>query len=164
MADKPDSLIFPKALREELILHAREGAPAEVCGVVAGRENTVECVYRVRNIADTIHAEDRVFRSRRTQAPADGRLEMDYYMDPLEYGRVEEQIDAAGLNILGYYHSHTHTEARPSPRDVRLAQWLEVYYILVSLKHAESPEVRAWRIIKDSPTAEEGKVAEVRLA
>ena len=43
-------------------------------------------------------------------------------MDPrdlfAEYRRIEDQ----GLDVIGYYHSHTHTEARPSPTDVRLAQ------------------------------------------
>jgi proteasome lid subunit RPN8/RPN11 len=159
-----DRLIFPAKLRQELIAHALEGAPHEVCGVVAGREGRVERVFRVRNIANTIGADEHVFRDRQTDAPAAGQLEMDYYMDPLEYGRVEDEVDASGLEVLGYYHSHPRSEARPSPRDIRLARWLDYLYVLVSLQHQQHPEVRAWRILKSSEMAEEGEAVEVPLA
>jgi desampylase len=159
-----ERLVFPEALRLELVDLAKRGNPYEVCGVLAGTEDRVERVYPVRNVADTIRAEDRTFRDRETGAPADGRLETEYYMDPLDYLRVEDEIDSQGLRVVGLYHSHTRHEARPSATDIRLANWLEVFYVLVSLADDRHPPVRAWRIVKDSPFASNGDVREVALA
>ena len=53
--------------------------------------------------------------------------------------------EARGLEIVGVYHSHTHTEAWPSPTDVRQAvdpSWL---YVIVSLKDGD-PVLRGFRI------------------
>jgi proteasome lid subunit RPN8/RPN11 len=57
------------------------------------------------------------------------------------------------LDLIGVWHSHTHTDAYPSDTDVRQAMEPGWIYVLVSLKHAE-PVVRAYRI-------RDGKVAEV---
>jgi len=65
------------------------------------------------------------------------------------------------LDLIGYYHSHTHTEARPSPTDVRLATDLTAYYVLVSL--TDQPAVRAWRIDKVDPMDESGGAIEVPI-
>jgi desampylase len=154
-------LAFPDALRQELIDHAREGNPDEVCGVLAGRDGRVERVFRVQNTADRVPAERGVFRDRDTGAASAGRKPVHYYMDPRDQLRVYNEIDDLGLDVIGYYHSHTHSEARPSPTDVRLATDLTTYYVLVSL--VEPAAVRAWRISKVDPTDETGDVTEVPL-
>jgi proteasome lid subunit RPN8/RPN11 len=53
--------------------------------------------------------------------------------------------DAAGHEIVGVWHSHTHTDAYPSPTDVRQAVDPAWIYVLVSLRHGE-PALRAYRI------------------
>jgi len=157
-----ESLFFPRELRDEVIAHAREGNPDEVCGVLAGRDGHVERVFRVRNIADEVGADTGVFRERATQVPTAGRRPVHYYMDPLDQLRAYREIDALDLDVIGYYHSHTHTEARPSPTDVRLATDLSPVYVLVSL--TEQPAVRAFRISKQDPSAETGEVIEIPLS
>ena len=52
---------------------------------------------------------------------------------------------AAGHEIVGVWHSHTHTDAYPSPTDVRQAVDPAWIYVLVSLRHGE-PALRAYRI------------------
>jgi proteasome lid subunit RPN8/RPN11 len=156
-------LIFPEALRQELIAHAREGDPDEVCGILGGREDQIEHVRRVRNMADQVGADSGFFRDRQTQVAAPGRRAVHYYMDPMDQLRAYDEIEDLGLDILGYYHSHTHTEARPSPTDVRLARDLGVYWVLVSLEDHAHPAVRAWRIAKNDPMDETGDVTEVPL-
>ena len=47
---------------------------------------------------------------------------------------------------MAIYHSHTHTEAYPSPTDVGLAAWPDAAYLIVSLADAEHPVVRAFHI------------------
>ena len=155
------ALGFPEALRAELVAHAREGDPDEVCGILAGRDNRVSHVFRVANTADSVGADAGVFRDRSTGVATAGRKPVHYYMDPRDQLRVYNEIDALGLDVVGYYHSHTHTEARPSPTDIRLANDLSAFYVLVSLTN--QPAVRAWRIRKDDPLAETGELIEVPI-
>ena len=156
-----ERLAFPDELRQELIAHAREGTPEEVCGILAGRDGRVERVFRVSNTADAVSAERGVFRDRESGVAAPGRKPVHYYMDPRDQLRVYNEIDDLGLDVVGYYHSHTHSEARPSPTDVRLATDLTPVYVLVSL--VEPATVRAWRIVKADATDETGDVVEVPL-
>jgi desampylase len=157
------ALVLPAALRQRLIDHAREGMPDEVCGILAGRlPGRLEQVFPVRNTADEVTAESGVFRDRESGAAAGGRKPVHYYMDPRDQLRVYNEIDAGGLDLIGYYHSHTHTEARPSPTDVRLATDLSALYVLVGLANDE-PSVRAWRIVKEDPMSETGELIEVPI-
>src|SRR3979411_80818 len=119
-----ESLVFPEPLRQELVEHARAGDPDEVCGMLAGRDGQVERVFRVRNTADEVTAESGVFRDRATGVASPGRRAVHYYMDPRDQLRVYNEIDDLGLDLIGYYHSHTHTEARPAPTRVRPAPQL----------------------------------------
>ena len=157
------TLVFPVEHRNQLIAHAREGDPDEVCGILAGRDTRIERVFPVRNTADEIGSEQHVFRDRETGAAAPGRRRVHYYMDPRDQLRVYNEIDELGLDLIGYYHSHTHTEARPSPTDIRLATDLTSFYVLISLEDKLQPAVRAWRIQKDDPQAETGEAVEVEL-
>jgi len=159
-----ERLLFPEPLRQQLIEHAKEGDPDEVCGMLAGRDGQVEHVFRVRNTADEVTAESGVFRDRATGVASAGRRAVHYYMDPRDQLRVYNEIDDLGLDLIGYYHSHTHSEARPSPTDIRLAADLAAFYVLVSLSDERYPPVRAWRITKADPMDELGEVVEVDLA
>jgi proteasome lid subunit RPN8/RPN11 len=154
-------LLFPNQIREELIRLAREGDPDEVCGILGGHGGAITRVFPVRNTADEVEAQRGVFRDRDTGAAATGRKPVHYYMDPRDQLRVYNELDQLELDVVGYYHSHTHTEARPSPTDIRLATDLAPLYVLVSLTH--TPNVRAWRIVKADPSDETGELVEVTL-
>jgi proteasome lid subunit RPN8/RPN11 len=156
-----EKLVFPEALRQELIDLARDGDPDEVCGILGGRDGAIERVFPVRNTADEVGADRGVFRDRDSGVAAAGRRPVHYYMDPRDQLRVYNELDTLDLDLVGYYHSHTHSEARPSPTDIRLASDLSPYYVLVSLTH--QPNVRAWRIVKADPSAETGELVEVGL-
>src|SRR5215216_6624789 len=159
-----DRLAFPEPLRQELIAHAREGKPDEVCGMLAGRAGRIERVFRVRNVADEVTPDQHLFVDRVTHEPTAGRRPVHYYMDPLDQLRVYREIDDLDLDVVAYYHSHTHTEARPSPTDVRLARDPSALWVLVSLADPDHPDVRAWRVDKSDPMDENGQVTEVPLA
>lgn len=157
-----ERLVFPEALRQELLRLARSGHPDEVCGILGGTGAEVARVFPVRNTADEVGAEQDVFRDRSSGVATGGKRPVHYYMDPRDQLRVYNELDDLGLDVVGYYHSHTHTEARPSPTDIRLATDLSPLYVLVSLTH--EPNVRAWRIVKREPTDETGELEEVALA
>ena len=155
-----DAVVFPVELRQQLIEHALEGDPDEVCGILAGRDGRVERVFRVRNSADEIAPDRQVFRDRQSGEATSGHKPVHYFMDPKDQLRVYNEIDDLELDVVGYYHSHTHTEARPSPTDIRLSFDSHAYWVLVSLQDRANPHVRVWNILKDDPGDETGTLVE----
>lgn len=82
-----------------------------------------------------------------------------YSLDPKEQFAVYKVLDERGWELGGVFHSHTRTEAHPSPTDVRMASE-DVPYVIVSLA-TDPPDIRAFRILKERWDAETGKVKEV---
>jgi proteasome lid subunit RPN8/RPN11 len=120
-------LSLPAALIEEMIAHAREDAPNECCGIIAGEDGRATKLYRAKN------AEASPYR---------------YSVDPQDLFRIHRECEENGWDFLVIYHSHVASEAYPSATDVRLAFWPEAYYVLVSLEKPEAPVVRAFRIVE----------------
>ncbi len=126
-------------VRGEMIAHAREQFPRECCGMLAGVDGKPVKVVRATN------SEDSEFR---------------YEVDGLELNLFLGDCEDNGRDFLAIYHSHTRSEAYPSPTDVRLAQyWPDLYYVLVSLADQDAPVVRAFRItdgeISEVPTGDD---------
>ena len=63
------------------------------------------------------------------------------------------RADDEGLSVIGVFHSHTHTEAYPSPTDVAQAPDPSWHYVLVSLR--DRRDVRAQLRIVDGGVDEE---------
>ena len=76
-----------------------------------------------------------------------------YTVDPREHLRADRDAEAAGLSIIGVFHSHTHTDAYPSVTDVAQAPDPAWHYVLISLRDIK-PVVRSYRIV-DSVITEE---------
>ena len=55
--------------------------------------------------------------------------------------------------LIGVFHSHTHTEAYPSPTDVAQAPDPTWHYEIVSLRDM-APAIRSFRIIEGEITEE----------
>jgi proteasome lid subunit RPN8/RPN11 len=131
------------AERDHLLMvgHCFDGLPLEACGLLAGRPGTdrIEAVYPCRNEA------------------ASSRI---YTIDPRDHLRADREAEANGWEIVGVFHSHTHTEAYPSPTDVAQAPDPTWHYVLVSLKDGP-PVVRSYRIV-DGKISEEPVVVERR--
>jgi [CysO sulfur-carrier protein]-S-L-cysteine hydrolase len=135
-----ETLTLARAQVDEMVRHCEEGRPNEACGILAGRDGEVVKVFRMANAA---------------------RSPVRYSLDPREQLAVYNTLDEKGWDLAAVFHSHTRTEAYPSPTDVRLAAE-DVPYVIVSLA-AEPPAVRAWRIRKESWADEEGTVEEVAV-
>jgi proteasome lid subunit RPN8/RPN11 len=56
---------------------------------------------------------------------------------------VDRAAQALGADIMGVFHSHTHTDAYPSPTDVAQALDPGWHYVLVSLRDTH-PVVRSY--------------------
>lgn len=125
-------------LRDEMIDHCMEGSPNEACGLLATRHGKVVKVLRMTNAAAS---------------------PVRYALDPKEQFEAYKLLDDDGLELGGVFHSHTRTEAYPSPTDVRMATE-DVPYLIVSLAR-EPADVRAFRIVKQAWTDPGGDILEV---
>jgi proteasome lid subunit RPN8/RPN11 len=129
---------IPKSVYQAIIEHARKEAPLECCGILAGMDGTVQKAFQLRN---------------EEQSP------VRYLMSPQEQLKVFEEMARERLEMVGIYHSHTHTVPYPSETDVKLAFYPEVSSVIVSLKE-EPPDVKAFRIREDAVFPEEIEVIE----
>ncbi len=68
-----------------------------------------------------------------------------FTVDPRDMLGAMRAAEAVGHEIVGVWHSHTHTEGYPSPTDVRQAADPAWLYVIVSLRDLE-PMLRAYRI------------------
>ena len=68
-----------------------------------------------------------------------------YSVDSRDLIRSFRAAEAEGLELVGVFHSHTHTDAWPSPTDVRQAMEPTWLYVIVSLKDGD-PVLRSFRI------------------
>lgn len=120
------TVILPRAVYEGIIAHAREGAPEEVCGIVAGRGAVATELARGRNeAADPL---------------------VDYWMDGQTLLRQFEFEDR-GEEMIAIYHSHPCDEAYPSASDARHAFYPDAIYLICSLRDPQQPVIRAFRLL-----------------
>ena len=129
---------IPQTIFQEMVNHALREAPLECCGILAGKGRTVRRMYEMRNTDG----------SRTT-----------YLMPPEEQLEVFREIEKEGLDMVAIYHSHPHTIPFPSERDVRLAFYPEVAYIIISLKEGGT-SVKGFRIGKEAIYIEPIRVIE----
>ena len=95
-------LTLPRTVHDQMVAHCLVGLPDEACGLLGGDLATGDAVtcYPTRNLA------------------ASAKL---YTVDPKEHLRADRDAEGGGHSIIGVFHSHTHTEAYPSPTDVAQA-------------------------------------------
>jgi [CysO sulfur-carrier protein]-S-L-cysteine hydrolase len=111
----------------EMVAHCLKGLPDEACGLLVGSYGGEEATH--------------IFLTRNAAASA-----MIYEIDPKEMLGVDRAAQALGADIMGVFHSHTHTDAYPSPTDVAQALDPGWHYVLVSLRDTH-PVVRSYAIV-----------------
>jgi len=123
-------LELPRNCFDEIVAHALDNLPNEMCGVLGGvfGAGRFDSFVPMRNAAAS---------------------PIIYSFDAAEWQRVDNTLRARGLDIVGIVHSHTRTTAYPSPTDVREAADSDPFgaywFLIVSLKHAQ-PSLRAFKI------------------
>jgi [CysO sulfur-carrier protein]-S-L-cysteine hydrolase len=128
-------LKIPEKIYHDIIDHAREGLPFEICGILGGKGDTVSAIYRMVN----------------TDAKSDH-----FMMDPREQIAVMKDLRAKGLEMTAFYHSHPEGPEYPSAEDIRLAFYPDVFSLIVSLAEPAMPVLKSFKII-------EGQVEPVEL-
>ena len=126
-----DRLTISAAIAAEMLAHARSEVPNEACGLLAGDLAT--------GVASAYHP---------ARNAEESPLRYDVHPDDLV--RIVFGIEDAGEDLIGIFHSHTHTPAVPSPTDLRSAQYPDAFYLLATLSDPQAEPgvaLRAWRII-----------------
>jgi proteasome lid subunit RPN8/RPN11 len=121
-----------------MIAHAYVGLPLEACGLFAGDPGTddaegsgQDCVAVVRHFYPT---ENEAKSSKVYTVPGKAFLHAD------------RDAEDRGWQLLGVMHSHTHTDAYPSPTDVAQAPDPAWHYVIVSMRD-DLPSLRSYRIV-----------------
>src|SRR5688572_16922037 len=121
-------IALSKSHLEEMIAHALEDAPVEACGLIAAKDGRVVSTHRARN------TENSPYR---------------FNIDPREYMRLEEEVTETGAMIAGFYHSHTGSEARPSPTDIRMMGLFfgpPFIHFVIGVADRDNPHARVFTI------------------
>ncbi|MFZ4519417.1 MAG: Mov34/MPN/PAD-1 family protein [Microthrixaceae bacterium] len=122
-----------RALHAAMVAHALRGFPLEACGLLAGDpDGTVRHFYPCENVAASAKV---------------------YTVAPKDHLRADRDAEANGWQVIGVMHSHTHTDAWPSPTDVAQAPDPDWHYVIVSLRDDE-PSLRSFRIADGAITEE----------
>lgn len=101
-----------KAIKDQIILHAKTDLPNECCGYLAGEKKLITKAYPITNI-DQTHDH--------------------FSFDPEEQFAAIKDIRNKDLVPIAVYHSHPETPARPSKEDIKLAYDPEISYVIISL-------------------------------
>jgi proteasome lid subunit RPN8/RPN11 len=118
-----------------ILAHCWDSYPEEGCGLLGGDPSTgqVSRCYPARNVAGSARV---------------------YTVDPGDHLRASLDAEKRGLELLGVFHSHTHTDAYPSPTDVAQAPDPGWHYVIVSLRDV-APMLRSFRIVDGSVDEEQ---------
>lgn len=143
-------LRLSRATYLEILGHVYDGLPLEACGLLSGRP--LDGAGLVGHGSADVTAFHRCANAARSS-----KL---YSIDGRDFLRADRAAEDAGTELVGVVHSHTHTDAYPSPTDVDQAPDPAWHYVIVSLRD-QSPVVRSFRIV-DGEITEEAVVVEAR--
>lgn len=109
--------------------HGEESYPHECCGILLGRAEgntrTVQSVIRCTNMSG--------------EAP-----EARYEIDPRDLIRAQRESRNAGLDVIGFYHSHPDHPARWSPSDLEHAHWVGCSYVITRIENGKAAQTNSF--------------------
>ncbi|HUY42931.1 MAG TPA: M67 family metallopeptidase [Acidimicrobiales bacterium] len=125
--------------RDAMIAACVRALPNEGCGLLLGTSaGEVTAVVESPNVAGSARI---------------------YEIDPQVLLRTYRRADAEGVEVIGVFHSHTHSEAFPSPTDVKQAPDPAWHYVLISLRDPDAV-VRSFRVLEGEVSEEPLQVRE----
>ena len=112
--------------------HGEETYPDECCGILLGRAeeagcNEVRLILRAGNTrTDSAHNR--------------------YHIAPQELIRAQREGRKAGLDIVGFYHSHPDHPAQWSKTDFAEAHWLGCSYVITAIEKGKAAVTNSFRL------------------
>ena len=110
---------------DRIVAHAVEDLPNECCGLLIGNAEMVEDAARARNM-----------KRSRTR----------FQVEPADHFAAIRRARAAGLEVIGAYHSHPSGPSGPSETDRARLTDPAMFHVIISLAHG-TRTVRAFRLI-----------------
>uniref|UniRef100_A0A7C4EMA7 M67 family peptidase n=1 Tax=Thermodesulfovibrio aggregans TaxID=86166 RepID=A0A7C4EMA7_9BACT len=105
-------LKIKKEIYDEMIEYCKSCFPQEACGILAGNNNIVTKIYKIKNIENS---------------------SVSYLMEPSEQFKAMKDMRTLGLQMLAIFHSHPWGGVYPSGKDRQLA-FCDVYYLIVAIE------------------------------
>nr|WP_188398836.1 M67 family metallopeptidase [Sporomusa sphaeroides] len=135
-------IILQKQDYKKIVRQALEQLPVEACGLLGGTidengNSVVKGIYPLTNMDNSPEH---------------------FSMDPKEQFAAVKDMRKQGWSMLGNYHSHPASPARPSAEDKRLAFDPKVSYFIISLLEREQPVLKSFRIQQGLVAEEEIKI------
>ena len=130
-AETPPRMRLAAGLRRELARLAELSYPYEACGLLLGQA------------VGELVAVDRVLHARNVDY---GRLQDHYLLDPDDFLAADRVARAAGLEIVGIWHTHPDAAPRPSATDLETA-WEGYSYLIVGIAALGTTKLRTWRLV-----------------
>ncbi len=96
---------------DELLRHAAEELPNECCGLLVGGPDEITWAVRSKNLLESPTR---------------------FQVDPETHFRTLRRARAAGLTVVGVYHSHPVTKPVPSAADRAELAYADFLYLIVS--------------------------------
>ena len=118
--------------------HGRETFPHECCGAMLGRDGVVREAFALPNTTE--------------EGPR-----RRFLVRPDDYRVAEKRAREAGLDLLGFYHSHPDHPAKPSRYDLDHA-WPSFSYVIVSVMGGEDKQLTSWQLKDDRSAFEEEQI------
>ncbi len=127
------TLVVPRRILAEMQEHGRDSYPYECCGFLLGAaEGETRKVHEAR---------------RQSNERSESR-ENRFLISPGQFRAAETRAKAAGLQMIGIYHSHPDSPARPSEYD-REHAWPWFSYLILSVRKGKPAEAAVWRLRDD---------------
>jgi proteasome lid subunit RPN8/RPN11 len=131
-----------------LAAHAEASYPDECVGLLLGSYEgetklaVAICAVENRWAGQMTLAEDDDPHSRRDR----------FYLDPRDYLRADREAQARGLDLVGCYHSHPDSPARPSERDRLGAQAIagtSFAFAIQAVNAGRAAELTSWLLVDE---------------
>ena len=108
---------------------AEAAYPRECCGTLLGK---------------LVEGERVVFEVVSCKNVAEGDQHDRYHIDSAELIEVQKRGRAAGLDIVGFFHSHPDHPATASRTDLQEALWFACSYLIVEVRNGRAAEVNSF--------------------
>ena len=129
-----DQVAISAALRTRIFEQLQQSYPNEGGGFLLGESQGESITVRdVRPVKNVFASEEQYHR---------------YAMTPRDWAKLEDEADAKGLTLVGYYHSHPDHPAVPSDFD-RAHALPNFRYLITSVRQGKAAELRAWQLSDD---------------
>jgi proteasome lid subunit RPN8/RPN11 len=141
------TLVIAENLADKIRSHGVETYPHECCGALLGTDG--EAGREVRSLFKLVN--------RRTDSPRNR-----FAVTSDDVRDAERAAQQAGLEVVGWYHSHPDHPAIPSEFD-REHAWPWYSYVIVSVVREKSEAIASWRLADNRMRFDPEKISPATL-